>query len=350
MERICNRKIRSSTLEHNDPEIRKWFKRLFELLEGDAAMEQHKRISLLREVFPRGVLEQVISIITLKSRADGVLPDGSTGYKTKTASVYRFPSSLSIDSQESSREVYKVSRDERSQLSAKDVRPDRAARRLFDYRKCIHPNPYIAFFRKKSILARIWKDVPLLFQEKLSLREKADVISNRIAGEFINWLRENNLLADALHVKSLIEMFELANEVNVSLKVCQEECFTVSESVVQFLEDTSRGKSERLRKEIRRDYKASFMKPRKVAFGSTIPHHLQRKPADRKQLGEWMKRGRIPKELESMEVVWDKIYHLKSTREFCHFLNNKYPSVPPPKCLLESGMMDPNLRSSRLVG
>ncbi|KAG5877560.1 hypothetical protein JTB14_013812 [Gonioctena quinquepunctata] len=349
MEKICNRKIPSTmALERTDPDIRRWFERLFELLEKDAAIEDHERISVLREVFPRGVLEYIISIMAVEPRVEGYLSNASTVYGTKTVSVNRFPSSLSMDSQESSQEVHKIPSLGHSQLSSK-TKPDRAARRLFDYRKIVYPNPYIAFFREKNILSRIWRDVPSLLQEKLSLRDKADVVSNRIASEFINWLRENNMLADKLHAKSLIDMFQMVNIMDVSLKVCQEECFTVPDSVVLFSGETNKSLNECLHKELRRDYKATFRKPKKIAFGKTVSTHLQNKPADRKELDEWLKRGNIPKELESMEVVWEDIYDLKSTREFCHFFNEYYPDVPPPGCLLDNGLMDPERRFSKVV-
>ncbi|KAG5877558.1 hypothetical protein JTB14_013810 [Gonioctena quinquepunctata] len=345
MEQICNRKIRSTVvLERNDPGVREWFRGFIELLEKDAAIEQHKRLSVLREVFPRGILEHVISIITLESKDEKRFTIERTEDRTNIISVDQFPSSLSVGSQESSREVHKIP----SKFLPKNVKVDRAAKRLFDYRQFIHPNPYLTFFRKKNILASIWRDVPSLLREKLSLRDKADVISNRIASEFINWLRENDLLADELHVKSLIEMFEIANEVHVSLQICQEELFTVPEPVAQFLGDMSRSKKVRLHKEIHRDYKASFRKPKMVAFGSTIPPHLQRKPSDRKQLHEWLKSGYIPRELETMEVVWKNIYNLKSTREFCHYLKANYPEITPPKCLVDSGAMDPRGRFSKV--
>ncbi|XP_074025347.1 uncharacterized protein [Leptinotarsa decemlineata] len=358
MARRCSRKISSTQLEHNDPEVREWFASFIEMLESDAAIDRHRRLSVLREVFSRGALEKILSIVTLESRKAKGFSSSETDYQEK--SISSSESSLTLATEFESQTAAKcryfrqpristrMSKVMPSRLSrAFYAKPKRAAERLFDFRRTGVPNPYLSFFKKKEGLQAIWRDIPSLLLEKQSLGDKADVVSERIATEFINWLKKVDLLDDTLQVKSLIEMFEVGSKMYSSLKVFHENLFVVSKNSghgVHLKEGGNLGsnaqrKKEFLYNEIHKDMKASYRIPKTVAFGKTIPIHEQNRPTDRNYMKRLL-RKHIPEELATGELVWKDILDLESTKRFCSYMATNYPEVAPPDYLVDAGLMD----------
>lgn len=202
---------------------------------------------------------------------------------------------------------------------------------------------YTDFFKRKPNRAAVWRTLPPLSLDEMNLNQKADAITEKIATDFIEWLR--NLGGDeelSLSVEAVIAMFEIGFHANsaTSLKVDVKELPSVPRKVAEAKFLPNRAKRAVLHKEIRKDIKASKKKTTYTAFGRRLPSDMQVRPPAENYYKKWRSCDKVPEKLASMAAVWQGITHLKSTRAFCEFLIER-PEIKPPKYLSDCGMLDP---------
>lgn len=75
-----------------------------------------------------------------------------------------------------------------------------------------------------------------------------------------------------------------------------------------------------------KDAKAEDTSARTTAFGTAIPGELQFRPPKNQVRTNWLQCDHVPADLETMDVVWNGITHLKSVRGFVEWLQ-QHPEV-----------------------
>lgn len=80
------------------------------------------------------------------------------------------------------------------------------------------------------------------------------------------------------------------------------------------------------RNHLTRDVKAEETPAKTKAFGTTIPWQLQFVPPKNQVRKLWLECEDVPRDLETMDVVWKGITHLKSVRGFVEWLQ-QHPEV-----------------------
>lgn len=73
-------------------------------------------------------------------------------------------------------------------------------------------------------------------------------------------------------------------------------------------------------KEIAKDLEVEKRERRTHAFGHAVPNEMRFVPPLHKLCELWVRNLRIPKDLESMDIVWDGIMHLDSVKSFLNHL------------------------------
>lgn len=80
------------------------------------------------------------------------------------------------------------------------------------------------------------------------------------------------------------------------------------------------------RKHVMKDVKAE-QKPAKIkAFGTSIPWEVRFVPPNNQVERKWLRCDNVPKDLETMDVVWKDITHLRSVRGYAEWLK-QHPEV-----------------------
>lgn len=72
--------------------------------------------------------------------------------------------------------------------------------------------------------------------------------------------------------------------------------------------------------EIAKDLEVEKRERRTHAFGHALPHDLRFVPPLHKLTDIWVRTERIPKDLETMDIVWDGIMGLESVKSFISYL------------------------------
>lgn len=80
------------------------------------------------------------------------------------------------------------------------------------------------------------------------------------------------------------------------------------------------------RKQLERDAKAESRPKRTLAFGTSMPTDLLFIPPANRVRETWLKCKSVPRELETMDLVWDGIIHLESVEAFAKWLR-RHPKV-----------------------
>lgn len=204
-------------------------------------------------------------------------------------------------------------------------------------------NPYINFFKRRSDKSAFWHEQPPLCHKEMSLNQIANDVTDNIATEFVDWLI--SIKGDeesTLTVKVLKEMFDIGSLTSTATTMQRvlKETPSVSQKIADARNIPEVSKRNLLHREILRDKKAARISKKVLAFGKSLPSHLQVIPP-KGMTDKWMKCEKLSKDLETMATVWEGITHLKSTRGFCEFLYKEKPFLKRPKYLVDSGMMNP---------
>ncbi|XP_060517225.1 uncharacterized protein LOC132696429 [Cylas formicarius] len=335
----CDRKVFADKYERNSSQIRDWWYELFRILETDASIPAHKQMIILNQVFPKRILARILSILSIQSKK---FQEQVNALEIKDGGDARDDDWFEISARRISTksirdeaEYHEVARE----LDAKSKSD--TIEKVFTQPQVPKSKMYADFFRRKPNRAAVWRSLPPLSLDEMSLNQKAETITEKIATDFIEWLK--NLGGDealSLTVESVIRLFEIGfhGDAVTSVKVGVRELASVPEKVAESTGMPHMGQRAVLHAEIARDSRAYKKRPTQVAFGSALPPNMQTRPPAESYHKRWTTCENVPERLASMAAVWQGITHLKSTRAFCEFLLEK-PEVKPPKYLLEAGMI-----------
>ncbi|XP_046836159.1 uncharacterized protein LOC124431860 [Vespa crabro] len=197
-------------------------------------------------------------------------------------------------------------------------------------------NPYGLFMRKERRKAVIWRPLTEFdlkgYDPQATLRMRADKITTDICMEFCDWLRSLGGLERDIDERVLKDMFEI----NFSADACKTTQISVKEMATVptdvALARLCHGTSvlATTRKQLERDAKAESRPKRTLAFGTSMPTDLLFIPPSNRVRETWLKCKNVPRELETMDVVWDGIIHLESVQAFVKCLR-MHPKVSLPK-------------------
>ncbi|CAG9768630.1 unnamed protein product [Ceutorhynchus assimilis] len=335
----CNRIIKSSKYEKNDQAVYGWWQNLFQTLEHDADIPPEEQYDVLESLFNSILLPKILESCAtrnrlLKEELESLSDDDILQIRTEVRERVDDASFPTNKRDALTKETVQSSKER----SAKDVLTS-ATEAPVEVSKC---KMYMNFFKRKPNRAAVWRTLPPLSMNEMNLNQKAEAITEQIATDFINWLRD--LGGDeelSLSVQSIIEMFEIGFHANSarSLKVGLKELPAVSKRIAIAKKCPQKAKRAVLRQEIVKDMRASKKKTTCTAFGRQLPPEMQVRPPAENYFKKWRSCDRVPERLASMAAVWQGITHLKSTRAYCEFLLQR-PEIKPPKYLLDAGMMD----------
>ncbi|CAG9864145.1 unnamed protein product [Phyllotreta striolata] len=180
-------------------------------------------------------------------------------------------------------------------LGESDRRLIRFAKR-FERELAVVPNgdnPYVSFFKRKPHKAAIWKDLPMIDWDEMNVNEMAETVTHCIAADFMDWFKSTYGDGESdLSIQRIKDMFQVGpNKLSTSrvyIEMSRPLVHQAIPSQTNLAEDINSNQSE----------------------------------------------------LETMANVWNGITHLKSTKTFCERLPKSYPTVKPPKCLVDAGLID----------
>ncbi|XP_050298092.1 uncharacterized protein LOC126737296 [Anthonomus grandis grandis] len=344
LKKRCERIIYRNKYERNAPEICSWWFKLFKILEDDASIPPEEQLSILKELFEPPLLDKIIELCGIKERKYKEMP-----FEEQQEDIQ---DQVDSSSRSTNKRIINSVKTQFEEEDLKQVKKEMHAEHpnsLFYLEKPVEQREditrskmYINFFKRKPTRAAVWRPLPPPSLSEMNLSQKADYVTEQIATDFINWLRD--LGGDeelSLSVQSIIEMFQIGFQANTatSLKVCLKELASIPKRVAEAKQMPKRATRAVLRKEIRKDIKASKKQTTYTAFSTYLPPDMQVRPPAESFYKKWMSCDRVPEKLASMATVWQGITHLKSTRAYCEFLLER-PEIKPPKYLFDCGMME----------
>ncbi|KAI4497647.1 hypothetical protein M0802_007187 [Mischocyttarus mexicanus] len=198
---------------------------------------------------------------------------------------------------------------------------------LDDEIKSTRLNPYGLFIKKERRKAIVWRPLTEFdlkgYDPEATLRMRADKITTDICKEFCEWLRSLGGLEKGINETVLKEMFEISFSADVckSTQINVKEMATVPTDVALARLCPGASVLATTRKQLKRDTRAENKPKRTLAFGTSMPTDLLFIPPRNHVKDKWLKCKNVPRELETMDVVWDGIIHLESVQAFVKWLH-----------------------------
>ncbi|CAH1107246.1 unnamed protein product [Psylliodes chrysocephalus] len=323
----CEKTIKNSKYENtNTQKNAKWWLNAFEILEKDIKTPDEHKYSFLKHLLPPIILNKV-----MRTRDIPLIEETTDDMKTA--------------------ETIKSDIDDTVESLFQTVRTEEEKDLCMQFEKLLgivhkKKNVYVDFFKRKPGRAAIWRDLPPLEWREMKLSEMAEAVTQAIATDFVNWLDSmGGTVGEGLNVESIKDMFQVGSSAYGAGTVCVEvkELSAVTQKQADSVGLPELSRKNFLRDQIRKDQKASSMKPKISAFGTQLPSYMQIKPPPKDFYKKWLRCEKIPPKLESMATVWEGITHLRSTRMFCEHLYRECPNIKAPRYLYETGLMNPKV-------
>ncbi|XP_076676249.1 uncharacterized protein LOC143373172 [Andrena cerasifolii] len=206
-------------------------------------------------------------------------------------------------------------------------------------------NPYALFLirpRRKVITWRPLKENDMEgYDPDATLRMRADNVMKKICQDFCQWLETLGGTDTTVDEEVLRDMFEIDFNVEAcrAMQVSIQEMPVVPAEVALTRNNPGASMLAMTRNHLMRDAKAEETSAKTKAFGTTMPWELQFVPPKNQVRKLWLECENVPRDLETMDVVWKGITHLKSVRGFVEWLQ-QHPEVPPPEALKTLVSMD----------
>ncbi|XP_043683084.1 uncharacterized protein LOC122636175 [Vespula pensylvanica] len=197
-------------------------------------------------------------------------------------------------------------------------------------------NPYGLFLRKERRKAVVWRPLTEFdlkgYDPQATLRMRADKITTDICKEFCDWLRSLGGFERGIDERILKDMFEISFSADAckTTQVNVKEMATVPTDVALARMCHEASVLATTRKQLERDAKAESRPKRTLAFGTSMPIDLLFVPPTNRVRERWLECKNVPRELETMDIVWNGITHLESVQAFVKWLH-RHPEVSPPK-------------------
>ncbi|XP_015428973.1 PREDICTED: uncharacterized protein LOC107185731 [Dufourea novaeangliae] len=206
-------------------------------------------------------------------------------------------------------------------------------------------NPYTLFLKKPRRKVITWRPLKKAdlegYDADATLKMRADNIMSRICKDFCQWLETLGGTDNTVDEEILQDMFEIdfKAEACKAMQVLFKEMPVVPAEVAFIRHTPGASKLAMTKKHVMRDAKAERTPAKTKAFGTAIPWGLKFVPPKNHVSKNWLQCEHVPMDLESMDMVWKDITHLKSVRAFVEWLQ-QHPEVPPPEALKTLLSMD----------
>ncbi|XP_043253374.1 uncharacterized protein LOC122397938 [Colletes gigas] len=206
-------------------------------------------------------------------------------------------------------------------------------------------NPYALFLKKPRRKVITWRPLTKSdlegYDPDATLKMRADNVLTKICRDFCEWLDTLGGTNKTVDEEVLRDMFEIDFNAEAcrAMQVSIQEIPVVPAEVALTRNSPGASKLSMTRKHVMRDAKAERTPAKTEAFGTTLPWKLQFVPPNNQVQKNWLQCEYVPKDLETMDVVWKDITHLKSVRGFVEWLQ-RHPEVPPPEALKTIVSMD----------
>ncbi|XP_076620384.1 uncharacterized protein LOC143341381 [Colletes latitarsis] len=206
-------------------------------------------------------------------------------------------------------------------------------------------NPYALFLKKPRRKVITWRPLTKSdlegYDPDATLKMRADNVLTKICRDFCQWLETLGGTNKTVDEEVLRDTFEIDFNAEAcrAMQVSIQEIPVVPAEVALTRNSPGASKLSMTRKHVMRDAQAERTPAKTKAFGTTLPWKLQFVPPNNQVKKNWLQCEYVPKDLETMDVVWKDITHLKSVRGFVEWLQ-RHPEVPPPEALKTIVSMD----------
>ncbi|CAL7936689.1 unnamed protein product [Xylocopa violacea] len=174
-----------------------------------------------------------------------------------------------------------------------------------------------------------------------TLEMRADNSMKRICQDFCQWVESLGGTDNVIDEEVLRDMFEIdfTAEACRAMQVSIEEMPVVPAEVALTRNCPGASKLNMTKRHVARDARAEETPAKIRAFGTAMPWELRFVPPNNQVRVKWLQCENVPKDIETMEVVWKDITHLRSVRGFVEWLQ-QHPEVPRPQALKKIASMD----------
>ncbi|KOC64866.1 hypothetical protein WH47_04454, partial [Habropoda laboriosa] len=206
-------------------------------------------------------------------------------------------------------------------------------------------NPYALFLMKPRRKVVTWRPLTKRdlegYDPDATLEMRADRTMKKICQDFCRWIESLGGTENVIDEEVLRDMFEIdfSAEACRATQVLIQEMPVVPAEVALTRNSPSASKLAMTKKHVMKDAKAEKTAAKTKAFGTSIPWHLQFVPPNNEVEKRWLRCENVPRDVESMDVVWKDITHLKSVTGFVEWLQ-QHPEVPQPEALKKMASMD----------
>ncbi|XP_053600501.1 uncharacterized protein LOC128669602 [Plodia interpunctella] len=187
-------------------------------------------------------------------------------------------------------------------------------------------------------------------EEEKSLIRKADDLTDRIANEFCEYMKQlgGNQQSQLFKPKAIKELFQIEFDTHVarSLKVVTKELPCVEDRIAAAVGEPEKSEYAAVERQITRDIKEEERPDAYMAFGHSFARHDQWRAPRNNTKALWRSARHVPKDLVTLKTVWEGITNLRSVREYCRWMI-EHPEYRRAPYLTSLGMFDPAVLEAR---
>ncbi|XP_059059985.1 uncharacterized protein LOC131853174 [Achroia grisella] len=216
------------------------------------------------------------------------------------------------------------------------------------------PNIHQEFLKKPEREQVTWATRYLQAEkeEEKSLVRKADDLTDRIATEFCEYMKQlgGDQQSQLFTPKAIKELFQIEFDTHVarSLRVVPKELPSVEEKLAVVTGNPEKSRQATLEREITKDIEAEQRSDYLTAFSQSIPLQDQWKAPRNNTKTLWRSSRYVPKDLVTLKTVWEGITNLRSVKEYCRWMID-HPEYRRAPYLSSLGMFDPAVLEARLT-
>ncbi|CAG4940557.1 unnamed protein product [Colias eurytheme] len=319
---------------------KKYWKNVFDVIDSaNKEPIEEQEIRLLSEALPTELFRKVCNILNIQ--ATGI----NSGRESKSADQ-RKPR-LTKKTFLSIRQTFDIDRDLESdtdvEISTSEDEEENKKLRM-----------YQEFLRKPIREQITWASHYLEpeREDEKTLVKKADDLTNRIADEFCDYMKElgGDQQSQLFTPRAIKELFQIEFDTHVarSLQVVPKELPSVNEHIAKVTDNPEKSRYAALDREISKDIKAEGRKDRVRCFGRTLPRREQWRTPCNDTKTQWRSARHVPRDLVTLKTVWEGITNLRSVKEYCRWMieHPEYRRAPYLKSL---GMFDHGVLDARLT-
>ncbi|XP_026748220.2 uncharacterized protein LOC113509124 [Galleria mellonella] len=189
-------------------------------------------------------------------------------------------------------------------------------------------------------------------EEEKSLVRKADDLTDRIATEFCEYMKQlgGDQQSQLFTPKAIKELFQIEFDTHVarSLRVVPKELPSVEDKLAIVTGNPEKSRHATLEREITKDMKAEQRPDYLTAFSQSVPLRDQRKAPRNNTKTLWRSSRHVPKDLVTLKTVWEGITNLRSVKEYCRWMI-EHPEYRRAPYLSSLGMFDSAVLEARLT-